>query len=1112
MFILYKSYNFHYLMKKACSIITTTPLCNPLANEIFITPNKTINHWIKIFIAQQCSIASNIKFFKFNEFAWTIFQYINPEKYSKSEFEKYHLIWKMMNIKNIRNMTKFISNSNSKTKLFEIISFLSQQFKEYLFYRPDLIQKWEQLSENPLNINLLCIDQKKLLWATLIKYMQRKNQPIWNYANLLFLLEKKIKQKKININKFPSRIFVFGNDILTPYNIIMLKKISNLCSIYFFYTTPYKNEKILLREIKSKTHQCNLIEKCASHFFKETIRCKKYANKTVNIHNDVTNISFWGKYGYDYTLLLSLISKKEINLFNIPQSISLLNKIKKNIIQTNFNLNVKKNKKNTNYSINKKVIYNNDKSISIHICTTLKREIEVLHDNLLDVLNNHYDVLFHDILIISKNINRYIPFIHSIFNSISPKHRIPFYITSTSNEEKNTISKIILQILDLPNNPLDEKNILDFLKNSFILEKFNIKEKEIIILLKIIKKIQIKSETNNALKKHKLPKINKEYTFSNEDKRIFLGKAINDVNYTIWNTIVPCNYLNEKHYTIFSKLITFKLLLQKWKKKLSISKPLTSWKIIFEQLLNDFFKRNEVEKEEITSIKKHWNKIVEPGIQEGYTKKLPIKLLKNELLKNLSQKKNIYDCFSGRVTFCNGFILRSIPFKVICIIGMNDKFIIQNIPTKYLNLIHKHPRICDPYRKNKYEYLFLETILATQKVLLISYSKEPEKNDQTNQRSILIDQLLSYISKNFYIFNKKCEKKRKDNKKKLIFHLCYFHTDQPYNIKNFIQESKYQSFNETWLKISQLKQKNKKNFEKALQIIKFKDIILSELIAFWKHPVQYFFNKRLHIILNNIKNIDLNKENFSITKLNHYIISMNIIDFLLKKKNTKKLLLYYQCKGIIPIGNLGEIYWENQIILMTSLYKKSNLINKNLRNAKFRIKVNQYTLFGVLKNKNKTGLLRLKPTTINNKDIISLWLEHLVCCSIYGPSNSTILGLKNSNYTFIKLKKKKAKDLLNKYIIGYVKGMHKPILLTNSGINWLSTIYDKKYKIISKEKTQLQKSKKNMIATWEGNNWKIGEKDDLYLKKIITTLDEKNISKICTIAKKWILPILKYIQ
>ncbi|XBC38066.1 MAG: hypothetical protein UAT33_02100 [Buchnera aphidicola (Floraphis choui)] len=89
--------------------------------------------------------------------------------------------------------------------------------------------------------------------------------------------------------------------------------------------------------------------------------------------------------------------------------------------------------------------------------------------------------------------------------------------------------------------------------------------------------------------------------------------------------------------------------------------------------------------------------------------------------------------------------------------------------------------------------------------------------------------------------------------------------------------------------------------------------------------------------------------------------------------------------------------------------------------------------------------------------------------------------------------------------------MNNPILLTNSGINWLKTVYNKKQKVILINSTNLKQSKKNMLITWEGNKWKQGEKDDLYLKKIITSLDEETISKIRTIAKKWILPILKHI-
>ncbi|QCI23575.1 hypothetical protein D9V73_02100, partial [Buchnera aphidicola (Melaphis rhois)] len=64
----------------------------------------------------------------------------------------------------------------------------------------------------------------------------------------------------------------------------------------------------------------------------------------------------------------------------------------------------------------------NDHSISIHVCNTIKREIEILYDNLLNILNDNHDISFHDILVISTNINLYTPFINSIFNSINSKH------------------------------------------------------------------------------------------------------------------------------------------------------------------------------------------------------------------------------------------------------------------------------------------------------------------------------------------------------------------------------------------------------------------------------------------------------------------------------------------------------------------------------------------------------------------------------------------------------------------------------------------------------------------------------------------------------------------
>ncbi|XBC40643.1 MAG: exodeoxyribonuclease V subunit gamma [Buchnera aphidicola (Nurudea yanoniella)] len=724
MLIIYKSHNYKLLIEKACSIFINSPLSNPLKSEIFITNNENIDHWIKIFISKKYSIASNIKFFRFHKFIWNFSKNISSNYRWTLEFEKYNLIWKMMSIKDIKYLTSFISLSHSQIKLFEIISSLSKKFKEYLLYRPDLIEEWEKNIKKQKNVNSL-INKHKLLWKKLIKYIKNKNQSTLNYSNLLFILEKEIQKKNINTNKLPYRIFIFGNKNLTPLNIMFLKIISKICTIYFFYTTPYKNEKkILLNHIKFEKHELTLIKKYTSCFFQATQNYKILLDNAVREKNIIDKISFLGKYGYEYTLLLYLINKKEIHLFKTKKPNYLLQKIQKKIIQTDIKLNCNENKKEMN---RKNKIHKDDSSITIHICTTIRREIEVLHENLLNILNTHHDILFHDILIISKDINLYTPFIYSIFNSITPKHYIPFRILSNFNRKTERAIKTIIKILSLPNNPLDNKNIFNLLENPIILKKTKIKEKEISLLYKTIEKFQIEFEFNKNSEQCTSQKNNKKIFLKNTEKRIFLGQAMNDENYTIWKKLVPCNVSNIKNFKTLNKLIQFVLLLRKWKNKLSTSKYLKSWKLILEKLLNDFFENHEHETKEMKSIKNQWNIIIQSGIQENYKKKVSIKLLKNELLKSTPNSEKIHDLFSGKITFCNGFILRNIPFKVICILGMNEEFSTQKTFFENFNIIHKFPRICDPHRKNKYEYLFLETLLSAQKFFLISYYKNSKK-------------------------------------------------------------------------------------------------------------------------------------------------------------------------------------------------------------------------------------------------------------------------------------------------------------------------------------------------------------------------------------------------
>lgn len=190
-------------------------------------------------------------------------------------------------------------------------------------------------------------------------------------------------------------------------------------------TTKKKKKKILLNKIKNFIKNYDL--------FIKNIENK---NKKLNFNNYLLNL--WGNIELNSILFFKEITNQYVNLFNNnvinKQNITLLNLIQRNILlnrEENFIKEFKK--KNYKKQNVKKSIYI-DNSIELHICYSIQTEVQVLHNNLLRVFNNNLDIFPHDVIVKSCNINTYIPFIKTIFNSVKKKKLYTFYYNKEENK------------------------------------------------------------------------------------------------------------------------------------------------------------------------------------------------------------------------------------------------------------------------------------------------------------------------------------------------------------------------------------------------------------------------------------------------------------------------------------------------------------------------------------------------------------------------------------------------------------------------------------------------------------------------------------------------------
>src|SRR4029077_13718073 len=77
----------------------------------------------------------------------------------------------------------------------------------------------------------------------------------------------------------------------------------------------------------------------------------------------------------------------------------------------------------------KRSIAPTDRSLQIHSCHSVARELEVLHDYLLDLFQRDPALKPKDIIVMTPDVSIYAPFVDAVFGvPENPKHKIPYTI------------------------------------------------------------------------------------------------------------------------------------------------------------------------------------------------------------------------------------------------------------------------------------------------------------------------------------------------------------------------------------------------------------------------------------------------------------------------------------------------------------------------------------------------------------------------------------------------------------------------------------------------------------------------------------------------------------
>lgn len=1116
---IYHSNRLDVLEEIIAFIIGQQPLADAFAPEVILVQSNGMAQWLQMTLAEKFTIAANMHFPLPVNFIWQMFTQVLQDVPEESAFTRPNMHWKLMTLlpqmmgdEAFTPLRHYLRDDPDNRKLFQLCWRLADLYDQYLVYRPHWLTSW-QAGKLIKGLGASQIWQAPL-WREITEHTARLGLSKWHKANLYQRFISRLERND-PIPGLPGRIFICGIPALPPVYLQALQALGHHCDVHLMVTNPCR---YYWGDIRDATALSRLMNRQRRQFRQSDNPsfCNPLAKLSPSAAQNLPEtgnplLASWGKQGRDYIYLLSELTHfEEIDAFADIPAHSLLHNLQADLLELRNPAEVAGSAVNNNSS-HKQRLDPDDRSLTLHVCHSPQREMEVLHDQLLAMLESDPRLTPRDIIVMVPDIDNYYPFIQAVFGAATGKRYIPYVISDRRTRQIHPILQAVISLLSLPESRFTVEDVLQLLEVPALASRFAIDETGLGYLRQWIHESGIRwGIDDDNVQEQELPATG-QHTWRFGLTRMLLGYAMNSESGQ-WQGILPYDESSGLIAVLAGQLAELLEQLNLWRKTLAQPRYARDWLTVCRELIDCFFVTDQQSSEILALPEQQWQEMIAPMLSAQYPHQLPLILLRDELEQRLEQERFSQRFLAGPVNFCTLMPMRSIPFNIICIAGMNDGVYPRPLQPSGFDLLRQHPVPGDRSRRDDDRYLFLEALISARQTLYISYIGRSIQDNHPCFPSVLVEELMDYIGQTHCLPGDE-SLNSDDSGARVRRHITYQHTRTAFDAENFDPQSSQQSYAAQWLPAASGQGQAHAAFIQPLAEVINQQLDIETLQRFWQHPVRSFFQQRLKVSLHHDSDEVENDEPFALDNLQRYQLRQQILNAMVEQQDIRQLYQRYRSSGQLPYAAFGDLLWQQQVDLMQPLADKIRQQRTPAHGLEIDQTINGVRITGWINGIQDNGLLRWQPLILDARHGMSLWLEHLLCCTSGNPVSSRIYGTENSQWRFLPLDSETARQLLIPLLQGYQQGINQPLIfLPRSAFAWLNACYDREQQQINYDEAIQRTARNKLREAWSANYQHPGEGEDIWYQRIWRTLTAEYCQAIIDNAQRYLLPLWRYNQ
>ena len=694
-----------------------------LEPDTILIPQVAMRRWLQATLAARHGIAANLEFVTPGEFVARALQ-ANLGK-TDGDLDAASLHWRLYAALNdpvllakpaMAQLAGYVGDDDP-LKAWTLAGELAATFEKYQAWRRDWLLRWDAGADAD--------DPQALLWRAVANGRMHRARRIQEYLS-------RFADGDALPDGMPKRLFAFGTLNVSPDVLRVLATQSRVGTLHFYLPTPSARYWGDLQTLGA--------------------RLRDGVDPFGDDARENPLLRDWGAAGKDFMALLGSYEvvhpSGEIAAYADPEQSqaglrdSLLHRMQGDLFHRRAQPSGGK----------RDAVDAGDPSLQFHACHTRLRELQVLHDRLRALLEDpRFDPPLQprEIAVLAPDIDPYAPYLDAVFGGHDRDDAIPYAIADASPLAGEPLAEVFLRLLALPVSRFGLEEMLDLLASPPLAEAAGLDAADFERLHGWLHAAGARWGLDAAHRARSGAPADDAYTWQFALDRLLLGHASgsdDDIE-----GVAPWPELEGGALAALDALLRLLRVLARFERVLLDAMPPGLWRERLLGLLDALLPAPSSDagtQRALDRLRSLVDDFAKQAGKAGFEAPVASEVVRAHFTAKLSEADTRAPLLTGGVSFARMVPMRLLPFRAICLLGMNDGDFPRRDPAAGLNRLTAelgtdNRRHGDRSTRDDDRYLFLQLFCAAQDAFHVSWVGADPRDGSVREPSALVSELLA---------------------------------------------------------------------------------------------------------------------------------------------------------------------------------------------------------------------------------------------------------------------------------------------------------------------------------------------------------------------------------